>query len=200
MTTARLLFSKQGLAGTSTRQIASKSKVNISMISYYFGSKEGLYKSIIEDFAHDITGNLIPILDSISTDTMTAETFRQGMMKIIENMVQVRVEYAEIHMMFEREKMNGMAVCSELSDSLFHPLIKRLTNLLMMAQKKKIARDDIDPDVFFVLLHEGIQNLYSYFQCQTKHSEQLNKKYSVNYKKIYDQVAKIYLEGLMVQK
>lgn len=200
MTAARELFSTQGLAATSTRQIASKSKVNISMISYYFGSKEGLFQGIIEDFAHNITGNVYPILDSISLEGMTPESFRAGLSKIIENMVQVRVEHADIHMMFEREKINGLKVCSEMSDCVFYPLVKKLTSLIEAAQAKKIVHKEIDPDLFFVLLYEGIQNMYSYLGCETKHATQLNKKYSANYKKVYDQVVRIYLEGLMVKK
>ena len=39
------LFAQQGFARTSTRTIAQAAGVNISAISYYFGDKEGLYRS-----------------------------------------------------------------------------------------------------------------------------------------------------------
>lgn len=39
------LFAAQGFAKTSTRAIAQAAGVNISAISYYFGNKEGLYRS-----------------------------------------------------------------------------------------------------------------------------------------------------------
>lgn len=45
---AEKLFSKQGFSGTSTREISKAADVNVSMISYYFGSKEKLYESIFE--------------------------------------------------------------------------------------------------------------------------------------------------------
>ena len=44
---ARLLFAQHGFAGTSVRKIAEQSKVNLAAISYHFGSKEGLYWSVI---------------------------------------------------------------------------------------------------------------------------------------------------------
>ena len=49
------LFAEQGFARTSTRTIAQAAGVNISAISYYFGDKEGLYRSAFyEPFAaHD---------------------------------------------------------------------------------------------------------------------------------------------------
>ncbi|SFH77382.1 TetR/AcrR family transcriptional regulator [Halpernia frigidisoli] len=45
---AEKLFSEKGFDGTSTREIATAAKVNVSMISYYFGSKEKLLESLFE--------------------------------------------------------------------------------------------------------------------------------------------------------
>lgn len=46
--TAERLFSELGYNGTSTRAIATEAGVNMAMLNYYFGSKEGLYKEIFE--------------------------------------------------------------------------------------------------------------------------------------------------------
>jgi AcrR family transcriptional regulator len=45
---AEKLFAELGFEGTSTREIAKTANVNISMISYYFGSKEKLYEKLVE--------------------------------------------------------------------------------------------------------------------------------------------------------
>lgn len=46
------LFAEKGFNGVSVREIAGIAGVNISMISYYFGSKEGLYAAVLrEQFA-----------------------------------------------------------------------------------------------------------------------------------------------------
>lgn len=44
------LFAQKGYAAVGVREIAREADVNISMISYYFGGKVGLLKSIIERF------------------------------------------------------------------------------------------------------------------------------------------------------
>jgi AcrR family transcriptional regulator len=46
---AEQLFADKGFDGTSVRDIAELAGVNLAMISYYFGSKEKLLKSLIED-------------------------------------------------------------------------------------------------------------------------------------------------------
>lgn len=48
------LFAKKGFEGTSTREICKQAGVNISLISYYFGGKEGLYKMIVNDIVKNI--------------------------------------------------------------------------------------------------------------------------------------------------
>ncbi|MDH6250414.1 AcrR family transcriptional regulator [Chryseobacterium sp. H1D6B] len=45
---AEKLFAEKGFEGTSTREISKAAHVNISMISYYFGSKEKLYEKLVE--------------------------------------------------------------------------------------------------------------------------------------------------------
>lgn len=45
---AEKLFAEKGFEGTSTREISKEANVNISMISYYFGSKEKLFEKIFE--------------------------------------------------------------------------------------------------------------------------------------------------------
>ncbi len=42
---AEKLFAEKGFEGTSTREIAKAANVNISMISYYFGSKENFMRN-----------------------------------------------------------------------------------------------------------------------------------------------------------
>lgn len=43
---AEQLFAYSGLDGTSVRQIADKADVQVGLINYYFGSKEGLYRAV----------------------------------------------------------------------------------------------------------------------------------------------------------
>lgn len=64
MMVAEKLFAANGYNGTSVRDIAAKAKVNVSMISYYFGSKENLLEELFKwrmeeglNFAKNILGN-----------------------------------------------------------------------------------------------------------------------------------------------
>lgn len=50
---ARQLFAEKGYDGTTLRELASRSGVNVAMVAYYFGDKEGLYLSCISDLTQD---------------------------------------------------------------------------------------------------------------------------------------------------
>jgi len=43
------LFAEKGFNGVSVREIAGYASVNVSMISYYFGGKEGLYAAVLNE-------------------------------------------------------------------------------------------------------------------------------------------------------
>jgi len=43
------LFARKGLHGVNVRTLAKAAGVNLSMISYYFGGKSGLYAAVLEE-------------------------------------------------------------------------------------------------------------------------------------------------------
>ncbi|HTE10873.1 MAG TPA: TetR family transcriptional regulator [Chitinophagaceae bacterium] len=56
------LFAEKGFEGTSIRDLATRAGVNVAMINYYFGSKEKLFESLVEERASYSRG----ILDEIA--------------------------------------------------------------------------------------------------------------------------------------
>lgn len=47
--TAVRLFAERGLNGVSIRELSQAAGVSISMVSYYFGGKEGLYSEVLQE-------------------------------------------------------------------------------------------------------------------------------------------------------
>jgi AcrR family transcriptional regulator len=55
---AEELFAEHGFEGTSIRQLAGVAGMNVSMISYYFGSKEKLFEALVEERTSTIRDRL----------------------------------------------------------------------------------------------------------------------------------------------
>jgi TetR/AcrR family transcriptional regulator len=62
--TALVLFLERGFERTSIREIASKAKINIALLNYYFRSKENLFDSIFSGLLGKHTPVLQDILDT----------------------------------------------------------------------------------------------------------------------------------------
>ena len=47
---AEKVFAEKGLKGARVKEIAELAQVNAALINYYYGSKKGLYRVVIEKF------------------------------------------------------------------------------------------------------------------------------------------------------
>lgn len=195
--TAAKLFCKKGLDKTSTRDIAQESKVNISMISYHFGGKEGLYKQVLMDFAKKVEAGSSEILESFAGQEMTKESFKKEMMAIIDHMIQNRIKNPEICTMLSRDKIEGMPLSLEIHEQIFYPLILKFLDLIKNAQERKFVRADINPTLFFILMSEGIFGFFEVAVCNTKLSDKY-KGLVDEPENLRNQIIKIYLEGILL--
>jgi AcrR family transcriptional regulator len=70
------LFGERGLTGVTVRDIASRAKVNVAAVSYYFGGKEELYRAVAEMVIGSIEARLrhrmAPLLDQPPNDPAAA--------------------------------------------------------------------------------------------------------------------------------
>lgn len=60
---ARQAFTNDDYHNVTTRRIAESAEANVSMIRYYFGSKEGLYEAVIRE-------TLNPLFETLRADTL----------------------------------------------------------------------------------------------------------------------------------
>ena len=119
---AAKLFSRQGLEKTSTRDLAKESNSNISLISYHFGGKEGLYKEVLREFALEIQKNVTAMFAEYEKRDLTKELFVEEMSKIIDHVVMMRRNNPEICLMLAREKLEGMPLSKDVHEEIFFPM------------------------------------------------------------------------------
>ncbi|MBC7419722.1 MAG: TetR family transcriptional regulator [Bdellovibrio sp.] len=194
---ATKLFAKLGIDKCSTREIAKESDSNISLISYYFGGKEGLYKEVMRKHALDIKEGTKAIFDDATKGELTKELFTQEIKQMIDMMIRLRVKNPEMAQIFAREKLCGMPHSRQVHEEIFYPMITRFFTLFKQAQQKKIVQPDINAALFFVSLSEGIWGFFEMFACNT----QLNKDFenlADDHLELRNQFLKIYLTGVLV--
>jgi AcrR family transcriptional regulator len=93
---AEKLFSELGYEGTSTRQIAKEAGANMSMINYYFGSKDGVFMEIMSKRIQDFSLQLSSIQEeNISVMEKLTMVIDQYVRRILSNI--------SFHKMMHRE-------------------------------------------------------------------------------------------------
>lgn len=77
------LFAKDGFEGTSTRALADKAGANLPAIQYYFGSKEGLYRAVVDGIIAEIEAAVTPLAEEIRTRLADSNTTRADLIDLL---------------------------------------------------------------------------------------------------------------------
>jgi AcrR family transcriptional regulator len=83
------LFATSGFDGASTRTIAQRAGVNLPAIQYYFGSKEGLYRAVVEQFSHQLQAGVAPIAERIRTTLANGQASRRQLIGLLCDMLDI---------------------------------------------------------------------------------------------------------------
>jgi TetR/AcrR family transcriptional regulator len=151
ISTAIPLFAAKGLNGVSVRELASAAGVNLSMISYYFGGKEGLYASVLkEQFA--ILGKLEEIEP---TEIDTLQKFELYIRATVS-----RYRKNPYLLRFYTSELTNPTACFE---TIVKPAIKRVVQMLLDTFADGLShekfRDGLNP-ADTVLALAGMINFY----------------------------------------
>lgn len=145
------LFAAKGLNGVSVRELASASGVNLSMISYYFGGKEGLYAAVLtEQFA--ILGKLEEI-EQMDIDTL--QKFELYVRATVS-----RYRKSPYLLRFYTSELTNPTACFE---TIVKPAIKKVVQMLLDTLTDGLThekfREGLDP-ADTVLALAGMINFY----------------------------------------
>lgn len=97
LSVAESLFAVKGYEGTSVREIANAADVNVSMISYYFGSKEELFYNLIKNRAEQNSD----YLDKLKEDKSISSW--EKLEKVIDRYVDVMFRQRSFHLIYNRQ-------------------------------------------------------------------------------------------------
>ena len=97
---AEMLFAEKGFDGTSTREISKAADANISLIAYYFGSKEKLLESIFEYRIKESLDFALTLM--LKEDLSAWQKLELLMDKFVERVRRLKYFY----LLVQREKLN----------------------------------------------------------------------------------------------
>lgn len=137
---ARELFVAQGLHSTSMSQIAERSGVTQSMLHYYFGSKQGLFQTVLsEAFIPLFSERLFPKGSELNFSELIRAAISSRFRFFQKNPDVLKLLSRTFHM----DEYQPSALAKEIGD--------KWIDIYRTAQKRGQIRSDISPEYLMVM-------------------------------------------------
>lgn len=138
---ARGLFARRGLSGTSIRDIAQAAKLNSSLISYYFESKEGLYRACIEEIA----ANSLAMTQRVLKPADSEPEYRLRLQMFLDEIFTLFLEDRDTGLILVREYDRLHSPAEQVFRDSLIQVMNALVQFFKHAQEKGIVDKDKDP-------------------------------------------------------
>lgn len=170
------LFTQKGYAATKTRDIAEEARTNLALLNYYFGSKENLYKKVVQEKLRLLLGAMGSVL---SDENISLE---EKINSITENYTALLLENEELPIFI----LNELSVNKELfvnitrnTRQIAQPVIdKQLKERKLRMSAKDLIINTLSLTMFpFVakplIISSGLVNADEFVEFVTKRKEKI---------------------------
>ncbi|HEX7868511.1 MAG TPA: TetR family transcriptional regulator [Chryseobacterium sp.] len=180
---AEKLFAENGFQGTSTREISKAANVNISMISYYFGSKEKMMSYLYQYRVLKTRENFSEFADTIKDGRPEMQ-----MKEMIKYIVSQLFRYNYFHGFVTQELRHTENLKDELLD--FYQLFVRkldevikkgvTTGVFTFTPKPEDILTTIIGSTLFVIRNKNFYELYVPHKDDETYTKEAEKKVRMN--------------------
>lgn len=156
ITAATELFARQGYAGTSTRDIVKAAGLNISLITYHFGGKEGLLAACLSRAAETVFGQALTMLKPPAN----ARDFVVSLTEFATAFLEIHAKHPYFFRLVQSEMDRQSPAFGDVVRSRYFGYLTQFIGFFQEAQKSGVVRRDAKPEALAVALHGTlIQNV-----------------------------------------
>jgi AcrR family transcriptional regulator len=146
---AKKVFAKKGYDGATVKELADTAHVNVSLVSYHFGGKEGLYRTCLEQFGR----SRLATAQRLLTKPESSEEFKLRLKLFVEEVVRCHFEELEVTQIITRECDQPRAITQDIFKSTFLKAFETLQEFFESARGRGFLRIDMDTylvaEIFF---------------------------------------------------
>jgi AcrR family transcriptional regulator len=155
------LFSEKGFDAVSVREIAASAEANIALISYHFGSKEGLLQEIVANKARMMNA----VIRHIDTDKSLSDI--EKIKKIIGHYVSTLIAHRQFHRVMVHEMLfaNRDELHMQAIDT-FTENILCVAAIIKRGIKKGVFKK-VDPEMCFASILGSIHHFINASKLRT---------------------------------
>ncbi len=139
--TGKRLFASKGFDGVTIREIAEQAKVNFSLIRYYFGDKEGLYRACLALYGKARLESAQKILVPVAS----TDEFRIRLKMIIQEIIDSVLRDPDLSRMMLREVESEYPLATDVLRETVVKMAQAFVEFFSSAQKAGILRKNLSP-------------------------------------------------------
>jgi AcrR family transcriptional regulator len=155
---AERLFAAKGFSATSVRDISHEADINVSMVSYYFGSKDKLIEALFELRSREFRSRLDVLVSNLDLSPF------QRVNLMIDGIVDRITEKQCFHNIVVREQLSTdgrTPVIATLLQELKLNNLRAMQNIIHAGQKLGVFRSDVDVLLLATTLYGTINQAIS---------------------------------------
>jgi AcrR family transcriptional regulator len=161
---AEKVFAEKGFHGATVKAIADEAGCNVSLISYHFEGKEGLFRVLLEGFGQDRLRDAEKILQPAES----AEDLRAKLRLWIQQFLLCHVQEASICSILDRENILEEEFLWDIFEGTFLKAFHALAKFLEHAKKSGLVRKDVDTAIASSFLFGSLSKM--------GHNQKIQKK------------------------
>ena len=140
------LIAEKGFDGASIREICAGANTSSNMVHHYFGSKQGLFDAIVEQFSSGVFSVPMRLLDK---EPRSKDDFLSRMELLFESTLDAYIENRSVFLAVIREQADPKALPEYMA---------RFAAFLEQAKDKGFVRSDLDSDMITGFMLDRILN------------------------------------------
>lgn len=184
---AKQVFADKGFDGATVKMLAEAADVNVALVSYHYGGKEGLFKACLEQFAQ----RSLTTADRALKDPQSAEEFRVRLQMYIEEFLQCHVDDPNSCVILHRETVDNPIV-KEVYLSTFMKSFEKVVQFFASAQRKGFVRPNLNVEFIVLFMFGGLIHF-----VRTDKLQNAINSVSLNQKEFRDQVIRESLDMIL---
>jgi AcrR family transcriptional regulator len=145
---AKHVFAEKGFEGSTVKDLADAAGVNVSLVSYYFGGKEGLYKSCLESIGQVQVQSAQRILKTPTS----IEDFCTRLSLFAEEFLLFHLKQPDVCRILHRDIDTSNKIAMSVFHTSFLPMYLQLQNFIIAGIESGILDSGLKADITTSLL------------------------------------------------